>query len=159
MDNTFCLRGCVVIPLACPGSFCPSLVLTSTAEPSGTITTDLASHFQRRDGRPLLSVRALPSSAWITSLLLLPSPSSPITLNLPLPPSYKKIRENRQANKKKEEANLTVFFLCVCLLQHFFFFFLPGAEFVDRNKGGKNTPHYHPTVACRGDTVTASPLC
>lgn len=75
LDNTFCLRGCVVIPLACPGSFCPSLVLTSTAKPSGTITTDLASHFQRRDGRPLLSVRALPSSAWITSL---PPPPLPV---------------------------------------------------------------------------------
>lgn len=110
MDDTFCLRVCAVILLACPGSFCHSLVLTSTAEPSGTITTDLASHFQRRNGRPLLSVRAVPSSARITSL---PPPlplSSPITLNLPLPPSYKK---GKQTSKQKEE-NLPGFFSCAC---------------------------------------------
>lgn len=95
LDDTFCLHGCALILLACPGSFCHSLVLTSTAEPSGAITTDLASHFQCRDGRPLLSVRAVPSSAWITSL---PPPlplSSPITPNLPLPPSYKKGKKKK----------------------------------------------------------------
>lgn len=150
-NDTFCLHGCVVILLACPGSFRHSLVLTSTAEPSGTITTDLASHFQRRNDRPLLSVRAVPSSAWITSQSPPLPLSSPITRNLPLPPSYKK---RKQTSQKKEE-NLTGFFFFFVLFVAFF----PGAEFEDRNKGGKNTPHYHPMVACRGDAVTASPVC
>lgn len=53
---------CDATLLVCSGSFHHSLVLTSTAEPWGTFTTDLASHFQCCSGRPLLSVSAVPSS-------------------------------------------------------------------------------------------------
>jgi len=38
-------------------SFHHSLVLTSTVEPRGNFTTDLASHSQGSNGRPLLSVK------------------------------------------------------------------------------------------------------
>lgn len=77
----------------CSGWFGGSLALTSTAEPWGTFTTDLASHFQCCSGRPLRSVSAVPSSFHITSLRLthlsLCSPPPPPTLapispNLPL---------------------------------------------------------------------------
>lgn len=57
-------RVCVCDAVLPSGSrtFHHSLVLTSTAEPRGTFTTDLASHFQCSNGRPLLSVSTAPSS-------------------------------------------------------------------------------------------------
>lgn len=89
---------CDAILPACSGSFRHSLVLTSTAEPRGTFTTDLASHFQCSDGRPLVSVSTVPSSFQITSPypppppppLLFVSLSFLICLNLPMPLTKRK---------------------------------------------------------------------
>lgn len=43
-----------------------SLVLTSTVKPRGTFTTDLASRSHSSNGRPLLSIKTMPSSFCIT---------------------------------------------------------------------------------------------
>lgn len=94
----------------CSGWFGGSLALTSTAEPWGTFTTDLASHFQCCSGRPLRSVSAVPSSFHITSLRT--HPLSPLLSRPPALPylsqsafvskggEQKKKKKNRREEKK-----------------------------------------------------------
>lgn len=108
-----CVRACVfavkcdaILP-ACSGSFRHSLALTSTAEPRGTFTTDLASHFQCSNGRPLLSVSTVPSSFQITSPHS-PPPPLPISLNLPL---FKK--KKRRENPNPGQISSIFFGCCV----------------------------------------------
>lgn len=93
----------------CSGWFGGSLALTSTAEPWGTFTTDLASHFQCCSGRPLRSVSAVPSSFHITSprthlsLSLLPSPALPCSPYLSQSAFVSKGGEQGKKKKKTEE--------------------------------------------------------
>lgn len=113
---------------ACSGSFRHSLVLTSTVEPRGTFTTDLASHFQCSNGRPLVSVSTVPSSFQITSLrLLLLSLSSLICPNLPLPLAKRKPQTGQISS-----IALLSFAACFC----------PEREiYAKEKKGKKKTPH------------------
>lgn len=129
-----CVRACVfavkcdaILP-ACSGSFRHSLALTSTAEPRGTFTTDLASHFQCSNGRPLLSVSTVPSSFQITSPHS-PPPPLPISLNLPL--FKKKKEEKTQTQVKSPLSSLAA--VCISV-------FLPRELKLPRRKG-KETPH------------------
>lgn len=65
LSGTGCTSHAGVRDAALPG--CSGPALTPAVEPRGTFTTDLASGFQRGDGRPLRSVSTVPSSFWITS--------------------------------------------------------------------------------------------